>query len=62
MAHKFLIEKLGGTVALALALSVSPQNVTNWKRRGIPWKYRNRIAMMAMTQRVKLPDDFLEAA
>ena len=31
-----LIEKLGGTVALARALNVRPQAVSQWKKKGIP--------------------------
>ena len=32
------IERLGGTACLAKLLKINMSNVTNWKRRGIPYK------------------------
>ncbi len=62
MSHDIIIEKVGGTARVAEAFGLPTQNISNWKRRGIPWKYRNKIARMAMVARVRLPKDFLEAA
>lgn len=36
MTDKEIIEKLGGTCSVAALCRVSPQAVTQWKRKGIP--------------------------
>lgn len=36
MTDKEIIKNAGGTSAFAKLLGVSPQCVSNWKRRGIP--------------------------
>lgn len=38
MDAREIIDTLGGTKKVADAVGVSPQVVTNWKRRGIPPK------------------------
>jgi hypothetical protein len=60
MTHSLFIEILGGTTAVAKALNVSPQNVTNWRRRRIPWKYRFKMVRLAEIKNVKAPDKFME--
>lgn len=31
-----ILQSIGGTVEIAKKLGVSPQRVTNWKKRGVP--------------------------
>jgi hypothetical protein len=59
MTHAEIIVALGGTVAVAKAVGVSGQVVTNWKTRGISWRCRGAIAKLAASQGVALPGDFL---
>jgi hypothetical protein len=59
MSHAEIIVALGGTVAVAKAVGVSGQVVTNWKTRGISWRYRGAVAKLAATRGVVLPGDFL---
>jgi hypothetical protein len=54
-----LIDCLGGCGKVAKALSRSPATVSNWKQRGVPWKYRNTMAVMALAQGVSVPQGFL---
>lgn len=53
-----LIDDLGGNTALAKALGLTPNAVSNWRNRGIPWKTRPVIARMATERGVSLPEDF----
>ena len=53
-----LIEKLGGNRVLAETLGVTPNAVSNWRTRGIPWKVRPVIARMAAERGLALPEDF----
>jgi hypothetical protein len=62
MTHRQIIEALGGTTNVANLFGLATQNISNWKRRGIPHKYRNKIAIIAMMKKVRLPDNFFEAA
>ena len=55
-----LIDALGGNKELGEALGVSPNAVHNWRspERGIPWRHRHVIALMAAERGVALPSDF----
>lgn len=53
-----LIDQLGGNKALAEKLQVTPNAVSNWRERGIPWRLRPAIARMAVESGVALPDKF----
>lgn len=53
-----LITDLGGPTAIAKELGVKPNAVSNWRRRGIPWKVRPALARMAADRAVALPSDF----
>jgi hypothetical protein len=53
-----LIDDLGGNTALAKALNLTPNAVSNWRTRGIPWKLRPVIARMANEKAVPLPANF----
>lgn len=53
-----LIDDLGGNTALAKAFKLTPNAVSNWRTRGIPWKLRPQIARMANEKAVPLPSGF----
>ena len=61
MTDAQIIEALGNTFAVAEALNRKPTAVTNWKARGIPWRWRPEIARMARDRNILLPADFLVA-
>lgn len=60
-----LIEDLGGPWAVARALKnefgfegFTGNAVSNWKRRGIPWRFRGPLVVLANKKGVDLPPDF----
>ncbi len=53
-----LIDQLGGNRVLAEKLQVTPNAVSNWRDRGIPWRLRPAIARMAVEGGIALPTDF----
>jgi hypothetical protein len=53
------IRQLGNTCALAADLGVSRSRVSNWKKRGIPWRERIKVARLAKERGLALPADFL---
>jgi hypothetical protein len=57
-----LIDDLGGNAALAKALGLTPNAISNWRKRGIPWKVRPTVARMAAEKAVELPVNFWGAA
>lgn len=61
MSHNPLIDALGGTAAVAKITggAVTGQAVSLWRRRGIPWRWRARIAEAALYRGVAIPPDFL---
>ena len=62
MTSEQIIDGLGGTGAVADRLRLSQNTVSNWKRRGIPWRYRPAIAAMASAASIDLPAGFLRIA
>ncbi len=57
--HSELIEKLGGSRVLADEFELDQSTIPCWKRRGISWRYRPKVAALAKRKRVALPEDFL---
>jgi hypothetical protein len=53
-----LIDDLGGNSVVAKELGLSPNAVSNWRKRGIPWKMRPVLARMAAERAISLPADF----
>ena len=55
-----IIDRLGGAKALAEALGLTKQAVTNWRlgKRGIPWRHRPAIARLAADRAEALPIGF----
>ncbi len=58
--HSTFIRALGDTAAVAKLTGEHLSTVSNWKERGIPWRWRPTIAQAARRKKVALPDDFLE--
>lgn len=59
MTHAEIIVALGDTGAVAGALGRKESAVSNWKERGIPWKWKPAVARIAKERGVTLPADFL---
>lgn len=59
MTHSELIVALGDTSSVADALGLKDTQVSNWKQRGVSWRYRHKLAKLAKRKRVELPADFL---
>lgn len=66
VAHADLIDALGGAKRVATLVSrragvetFTPQAVSQWKRRGIPWRYRLMLAEEARERGIGLPRGFL---
>jgi hypothetical protein len=60
IADAKLIDHLGGSVKLAKRLRLKhAEAVMNWRRRGIPWRWRPRLARMAERVGFQLPKNFL---
>ena len=55
----YLIDRLGGCVKVAHQLGASPSSVSNWKRRGVPWKYRGAMTRLATAAGWTVPQGFL---
>lgn len=60
--HAELIRRLGGTAVVAQELRLEQNTVSNWLRRGVPWKHRYAVYQLARRRRIALPDGFMAAA
>lgn len=64
MTHARFIDDLGGPTAVAEAIryrmgrGLTSQAVSNWKRRGIPYRYRGALTVLAQEKEVETPADF----
>lgn len=59
--HADFLTAMGGPSKVAALLQIkNPNAVTNWRIRGVPLRYRNRLAKHARALKVPLPDKFLE--
>jgi len=52
------LDSLGRTTDIAEMLQTTPNAVSNWRQRGIPWKKRPAIAALAAQRGIDLPADF----
>lgn len=59
--HRDLIKALGGAKAVSEQIQQPRSVVSNWMKRGVPWRWRNEIAALAKVKRVDLPNGFLDA-
>ena len=59
-----LIDDLGGPKAVADAINAkygtnfTGQCVSNWKRRGIPYRWRGPLVVLAQSKDISAPADF----
>lgn len=53
-----ILEAIGDETLLAN--DVTPHCVKQWKYRGIPWRYRSKVAKLAASKRIKVPPHFIE--
>lgn len=66
-AHSELIDALGGPSAVAGLVSrrvgldkpMTSQMVSNWRRRGVPWRHRGFLASVARERDIGVPPGFL---
>lgn len=58
MTDSQIIETLG-VEHLSVIVGQTPSSVRNWKTRGIPWRWRVKVAELAKRRRLVLPGDFL---
>lgn len=56
-----LIDALGGTSAVAKALEVDPQVVSNWRKRGVSLLGRYKLGKLAKRKRIHVPSDLMDA-
>ena len=59
--HAALIDALGGPTAVGHLLGVKQNRVSNWKGRGVPWRWRPALAARAAELGVDLPEGFAGA-
>ena len=62
MPKEPIIDSLGGYTEVAKALGLETKVVWNWQSRGIPWRYRPRVAQLAadLGKKTAIPANFLE--
>ena len=58
--HTEFIDALGGTGALVVITGMPANRISNWKQRGIPWKWRNELARRAKRKKIPLPEGFFK--
>lgn len=57
-----IIDALGGPTKVATELGLKQPRVANWKARGVPWRWRQRLAHMAAQRGIAVPPNFLDGA
>lgn len=66
--HAYLVKALGDGTKLAAELTeafgepVDKFAVYKWKKNGVPWPFRHKIARLAKTAKIALPPGFLGEA
>ena len=56
--HSDLIDKLGGTVAVAKLSGVGPSAVSNWRKTGIPPRLHMRLDDECKVRGIRVPKGF----
>lgn len=57
MNDKQIIELIGATGVIAEALGQSSETISNWKRRGIPARWKPSILAMAKKQGLEIDEN-----
>jgi hypothetical protein len=60
MTHRQFIIALGDTNRVAALTGQKLSTVSNWKIRGVPWRYRPMLATISRRKRIALPEGFLD--
>lgn len=58
MTHADLIDALGGPTTVGRLTGQKQNTVSNWKGRGVPWRWRAKLAAEARKNGVDVPEDF----
>lgn len=58
--HRDIIIALGGCSSVAAEIQQPRSVVSNWMKRGVPWRWRATVKTLARRKRIKLPPDFLD--
>ncbi len=58
LTDRDILEAIGDEALLAN--NVTPHCVKQWKYRGVPWRFRSKVAKLATSKKIKLPADFTE--
>jgi len=54
-----IIDALGGNQAVAGLLKVRAATVSNWRQRGVPWKFRGQLVAIMRRKRLPVPEGFM---
>jgi len=55
---KEILREIG--VKALVSAGISEDRVKQWRKRGIPWRERVKVAALASRKRVWIPPDFLQ--
>jgi len=55
-----IIDALGGNQSVASLLNVRAATVSNWRQRGVPWKFRAQIVAIMRRKRLPVPEGFTQ--
>lgn len=58
--HAKLVDALGGAAKIARTIGDEAVNVRQWKRQGVPWRWRHLVANLASARGITVPRDFLK--
>lgn len=58
LSDRDVLEAIGD--AALLAADITPHQAKQWKYRGVPWRYRSKVAKLAASKRIKVPPHFIE--
>ena len=59
MTDSEVIDVLGGTLKVARDCGASKSMVSNWRKRGVAWRYRGRLAENAAYLKIAIPSSFV---
>ncbi len=60
MKYEPLIDRLGGSKAVAEALKQKQSTISMWRVRGVPWRFRPAVVALAKRRGVSVPRNFLD--